>query len=96
MSSRCVGQIVFDSVIIIKMAHSKKSGRKPRGWGGAREGAGRRPLLCKPKLLAVRIDGSDLDALERLAARKDLPLADYLRRLIKRHVRAARSNGRAP
>ncbi len=53
-------------------------------------------MLRKPRLLAVRIDGSDLDALERLAARKDLPLADYVRRLIKRHVRAARANGRTP
>ncbi len=75
------------------MTRSKKARRKKTGWGGVREGAGRRPVLRKPRLLAVRIDGSDLDALERLAARKDLPLADYLRRLLKRHVRAAR-NGR--
>ncbi len=76
---------------------ARKNKRKSTGWGGAREGAGRPAILRNAKLMAVRIDGADFTALERLAKQHDIPLADYMRRLIKRHLRGARGPmGRPP
>ena len=76
---------------------ARKNKRKSTGWGGAREGAGRPAILRNAKLMAVRIDGADFASLERLARKHDVPLSDYMRHLIKRHLRGARrAMGRPP
>ncbi len=75
----------------------RKNKRKSTGWGGAREGAGRPAILRNAKLMAVRIDGADFASLERLARKHDVPLSDYMRHLIKRHLHGARgAMGRPP
>ena len=60
--------------------------RKKSGWGGQREGAGRKPVLRDPVMLTVRVDGEVFDRLGELADGAGLSVSEYLRRLLGRHT----------
>ena len=72
---------------------SAQKRRKKSGWGGRREGAGRKPRLNKPVRVTLFIEGDDAQALETFAGAEDVVFSEYIRRVLHRHVRV-RSRGR--
>ena len=65
---------------------------KKSGWGGRREGAGRKPRLDHPVRLTVFVNGGDAEALQEFADGEDVVFSEYIRRVLHRHV-AARQRG---
>ncbi len=63
---------------------------KGDGRGGFRPGAGRKPVLSRPKRLSLMLEEDTYDELARLADYERRPLAVYARRVLEAHVRARR------
>ena len=68
--------------------------RKKSGWGGQREGAGRKPVLRDPVMLTLRVDGEVFDQLGELADEAGVSRSDYVRRILTRHT--SRRRGATP
>ena len=61
---------------------------KGDGRGGFRPGAGRKPLLMRPKRLSLVLEEETYDELARLADDERQAPAVYVRGVLERHVRA--------
>jgi hypothetical protein len=61
-----------------------------RGWGGARERAGRKRIVQNPERIAVDLEKPDLDALRTLAEERGTSVADLVRRAVAQFLRRAR------
>ena len=67
--------------------------KRPAGWGGVRQGAGRPREFHDKVQKIVLLEREDAEALEDLAYEAGVTFSKYLRGLIRRHRRA---KGRLP
>jgi len=68
--------------------------RESKGWGGARKGAGRKPLPAGERqnvALLVRMRPEEVRRLHELAARAGEWPGAYVREIIRRHLRRVES-----
>ena len=67
------------------------AGKRGKGWGGARSGAGRPPMFKDKVKIAFDMEREDYDALVEIAERWDESVPAVIRRalstLLKRHRR---------
>jgi hypothetical protein len=63
---------------------------KARGWGGARDRAGRKRIVQNPERIAVDLEKPDLDALRKIAAERGTSVADLVRRAVAQFLHRAR------
>ena len=54
--------------------------------GGAREGAGRKPILRDARPLTITLDGPDYEAVARLAEKRGASLGAVVREAVKTYV----------
>jgi hypothetical protein len=66
-------------------------GKKKSQRGGRRKGAGRKPTVLDPVKISFLVEREDADALDQFARRKGVPLSEYARRLVHRHVERKRT-----
>lgn len=65
------------------MARKKQNPR----LGGARTGAGRKPILRNPQLRSVTFEKAQMDALARIARRRGWTFAEAVRRAVAAYVK---------
>ena len=61
---------------------------KQDGRGGFRPGAGRKPILRRPKRLSLVLEEETHEELAKLADDERVAPSVYVRRVLERHVRA--------
>ena len=64
--------------------------KKPMGWGGYREGAGRKAQFTDSADRTIRFERRDLEALDALAAEQETTASDLIREFVARYVRRRR------
>ena len=70
---------------------------KGDGRGGFRPGAGRKPVLRRPKRLSLVLEEETHEELARLANDERVAPSVYIRRILERHIRArGRPSSRPP
>ena len=69
--------------MIVGMARGKKKAT----WGGRREGAGRPARLVEPVDRWVRMERTDAEAAEQLAAKRGISLSELMRRALRMYVK---------
>ena len=57
------------------------------GWGGRREGAGRRRLVADPVDVLVRLDRPDAEASKALAEARGISVPELIRRILRSYLR---------
>jgi hypothetical protein len=66
--------------------------RKRKGtWGGARPGAGRKPVLKDPVRITLDLEQDQLDALEAMATEAEVSVSAMVRRIVADRTRRRRS-----
>lgn len=63
------------------MAAKQKS-----GWGGLREGAGRKPVIADRADRTIRFERGDLESLDALAADRGQSAADLIREAVRAYL----------
>ena len=59
-------------------------------WGGARPGAGRKPVLENPRSVNFDVEEPDLEALRVISDERGIPVAETIRRAIRAYLRRYR------
>jgi hypothetical protein len=59
-------------------------------WGGARPGAGRKPVLENPRSVTFDVEEPDLEALKAISEDRGIPVAEAIRRAIRAYLRRYR------
>lgn len=63
-------------------------GRGRKGtWGGRRKGAGRPPVLGDPVDRWIRLERTDAEAAEELAANRGISLSELMRRALRSYLK---------
>ena len=60
--------------------------RKQRTHGGARPGAGRKPLFREAARMTFDLEGTEIDALRKLAERREVAVAELVRAAIRAYL----------
>jgi len=60
--------------------------RKKSTWGGFREGAGRKAVLRDPHRYSLDFEGSQMEALEQIAAKRGVSVASVVREAVARYL----------
>ncbi len=68
--------------------------RKKDKRGGARPGAGRKPILREPVHVSLILEADTVEALEELAEGKDVLFSGYVRGVLSSHVVSKRRRSR--
>ncbi len=76
------------------MSMGKRKGKSKGTRGGARPGAGRKPILDRPVRVTLFVEGDVADALQRLADDQDVVFSAYLRGVLARHVTSKQRRSR--
>ena len=56
-------------------------------WGGRRTGAGRPPVLDDPVDRWIRLERTDAEAAEELAANRGISLSELMRRVLRSYLK---------
>ncbi len=64
--------------------------RITHGWGGSRQGAGRKPILKDKARITLDLERSDREALQRLAKKERRSVADLIRQAVAALLRRKR------
>jgi hypothetical protein len=71
--------------------HTAVARRKTKGtWGGARPGAGRKPLFKDPVRFTLDLEREDLDTLQAMADEAGVTLTEMLRRAVAAQIKRRR------
>jgi predicted DNA-binding ribbon-helix-helix protein len=60
--------------------------RKQSGWGGRREGAGRKPVLRGARTVSVTLEDAHYEAVERLAEQRGVSFAAVVREAVASYM----------
>lgn len=63
-------------------------------WGGAREGAGRKPVLRTARSVTFSMEADDVEALQAIAAERGISTATLLRDAVRAHLERQRRRSR--
>jgi len=64
--------------------------KKSSGWGGYREGAGRKAQFEEPADRTIRFERAELEALDEIAAEQGTTAGEVIRNLIAGYLRRRR------
>ena len=77
---------ILSDVIKIDLSEGMGTGRRRKGWGGSRKGAGRPWEFDEPRKISLVMEQEDVDALQRLADQAGESFSTYTREILRRHV----------
>lgn len=66
--------------------------KRSKGWGGRREGAGRKAERVDPVRATTVLDGPDFDRVEAIAERRGSTVAAVIRDAVKAFLRRQKEN----
>ncbi len=68
------------------------SSRKQTGWGGAREGAGRKRVLKDRRRVGVDLEGPDFQRVKALAAKRGISISEVVREAVRAYLKRTKRN----